>query len=72
MIFPNPFSNEVSIEVQERQSLSIFDIRGSLIRESQLESGTNTLHTLDLEPGLYTFKLAGSSGIKIKRFVKIE
>ncbi len=69
-VFPNPFTNEVSIRVKnglEHAKYTITNSLGSIVESGYL-NGTNT--SLDLEKlaaGLYNLNINGQAGIKISK-----
>jgi hypothetical protein len=57
-VFPNPFSGDVNIDLEEKPDVSaeviISDLKGKeMIRQALGTSGTHTIKTTDLKPGLY-------------------
>jgi PKD repeat protein len=71
-VFPNPFSNELSIESSVASKLMLFDLNGSLVLESDLNSGQNKINTEQLKAGVYTLKALSADGAWRARFVKME
>jgi hypothetical protein len=68
-IYPNPFSNELTIEMNRAgESVSIFDVLGNIVEVRNLEIGINTFNYETISSGIYIvkFKLSG----KVKRIVK--
>ena len=70
LTFPNPFSNQLSIQQKGNFSYQIFSLEGKEIENetgiNQLEIGTN------LSPNLYLLRVKGSEGIKMLKISKME
>lgn len=63
-VFPNPFSNTLSITTQETQGgLRITDVTGREIYWSELHSGSNSVNTEDVPAGIYIASLVDSKGL---------
>ena len=56
-ISPNPFSNQINIQVAEPTELMIYSLLGKLVYQNALTQGTHAIQTNFLEQGLYIFKL---------------
>ena len=56
-IFPNPFSNQINIQVIEPTELKVYSVLGKLVYQNVVTKGTHTIQTDFLEQGLYIFKL---------------
>ncbi len=70
-VFPNPFSNTLSITTQETQGgLRITDVTGREIYRSELHSGSNSVATEEIPTGIYIATLTDSKGL-IKETKKI-
>lgn len=70
--WPNPVMNTLSVawNAAGQRTISIFDARGRVVRNT---STNNTLHVLDmtdLAPGLYTLRCTNTAGSIEQRFVK--
>src|SRR5262249_49851655 len=71
-LFPNPFSNELTLELQSPQTLTIYNISGKPVLEKKLAADSNTVDTSHLSAGVYTVRLNSEHGVKTARLVKIE
>jgi photosystem II stability/assembly factor-like uncharacterized protein len=67
-IYPNPSDGKVFIEANERGVMRITDPKGSLIRDMQVETGTQT-PMLMLPKGTYFVKFFGTSGTSVQKLV---
>jgi hypothetical protein len=52
-LYPNPVENMLTISSDELGEISIFDIRGKLIKQINKESQIELINVSDLENGLY-------------------
>jgi len=70
-IFPNPFSNEVQIDLPAKGTLSIKDLQGKLIHTAQLNAGLNKIDTHHLLKGVYIFDCQSINKVKIMKVIKM-
>jgi uncharacterized repeat protein (TIGR01451 family) len=60
-VFPNPFSEMVTLEIKGRQykkvQMSIFDLSGRLVQTQSFDSNTIYVYRNQLAAGLYSYKL---------------
>jgi PKD repeat protein len=67
-IYPNPYENELNIEVKEVYHALFFDFTGKSIKEQELHIGKNTLSVQDNSKGIYFLRLVNehtSSTVKV-------
>lgn len=60
-VYPNPATKFVNIKLpnqSEKFHLSIFDSRGILIKQREIQANNSTINTEDLMAGFYAFKLS--------------
>ncbi|GEM_PF-4439288 len=72
--FPNPFSNELNIELNpahEYSILDIVDVRGKIISSQNVKSITTLKLNLDIAKGLYFLKAKGSGISRVFKLVKL-
>lgn len=65
LIYPNPFTDHLIVEFADNMvetSYSIYDGKGSLVKEGWINNKENHITTNDLIPGVYTINL--SNGLK--------
>jgi hypothetical protein len=66
-IYPNPYENELNIEVKEVYHALFFDFTGKSIKEQELHIGKNTLSVQDNSKGIYFLRLVnGHTSITVK------
>lgn len=71
-VFPNPFSNFLSITTEETQGgLRITDLTGREIYESQLQNGTSSI-PMDVPAGIYIATVTDSKGIRETKRISKE
>jgi len=55
-LFPNPSNGSFTIESKSNYSLKIYDTHGSIVHDSEIASGENTIN-LSINPGIYFWKI---------------
>lgn len=68
VVFPNPFTNEVSISLEKDELIQVFNSDFKLILEQDMKSGSNELKTDFLANGVYFLKTSHSNAVQ--RMVK--
>jgi hypothetical protein len=63
-VYPNPFSNELTITSATKTNAMLFDVLGNKINEFVLQNTTQTISLGDLAPGMYYLQVDNSK-IKI-------
>jgi PKD repeat protein len=71
-LFPNPFTNELSIEVAVATEIVIIDIAGRIVLNTNIQKGLSTINTSDLKPGLYFVQCSTDGSVSRFRIVKGE
>ncbi|WP_317899529.1 T9SS type A sorting domain-containing protein [Aurantibacillus circumpalustris] len=71
-VFPNPFSDLVSVEAIASSTLMIFDLNGKLLLQSNLNKGQNQINTSELKSGVYFIQAQNAESVWRGRFVKLE
>jgi hypothetical protein len=66
-MFPNPTSDVITIQVQDRSLFSVFSMSGQLVMTSMMNFGSNTIDLSDLPSGVYSVKV----GNVTKQLVRI-
>jgi len=70
-IYPNPFSEEISIQVDEPiLRVEIFGLNGELMQQLQPNQTRVTLRTNGLMPGLYLLQIQTTSGQTVHKVIK--
>lgn len=52
-VYPNPASDQFTIELQEAENVFLHNLDGRLIQQWKGQAGTNTFHLKNLPPGIY-------------------
>ena len=66
-VFPNPATDFVTIETQNKGVLTLSNILGEVVAEKTLSPGVNKLEIMNLSPGLYFYKVGENAGKLIVR-----
>ena len=70
-IYPNPFSEEITISMDEPiSSISIFGLNGELVKEVQTNNAKVTLQTNELLPGMYFLQIQTTAGQTTRKMIK--
>ena len=68
-IYPIPTQNHVTIIVNEKSSLSIYNNLGKKISESIINSGTSKIELKNYSSGIYFFKITNKQGVDTKKVI---
>jgi len=66
LIYPNPFTGELTIEIPDDVSMELFSADGQLLESIALHSGRQVLNYTHLAPGIYLLKLGAYTKILVK------
>ena len=70
-IYPNPFSEDITISMDEPISaISIFGLNGELVKEVQTNNAKVTLRTNELLPGMYFLQIQTKAGQTTRKMIK--
>lgn len=70
-VYPNPVSSVLNIETSSIiKSLSIVDINGRIVFETENDSQATTINTEMFSSGMYLLKVTTDKGSSIQKFVK--
>ncbi|NVO02970.1 MAG: T9SS type A sorting domain-containing protein [Bacteroidetes bacterium] len=69
-IFPNPATNNLTIETPEKATLEIINIEGQLIKTFNTAEKQTTIDVADLSNGIYFIKAKTDRGVAVKKFIK--
>lgn len=58
-VFPNPFSSQLKVKLPEEALITIYDVKGILVKEMEGSKGLNLLQTASLKPGFYIISITG-------------
>ena len=70
LLFPNPTSDIINLEINEKTNYKILNINGQSILQGTLENHESTLNVRTLNEGSYMLLLKSDSGNQIGKFVK--
>ncbi len=65
-IYPNPATNEITIEIKEKGSISIYNVLGKMI----IETKEKKIDVSGFAKGIYFIEVTTAKGIERKKFVK--
>jgi hypothetical protein len=71
-IYPQPFSDRLSVETDRAGKLRMFDLYGRIVLESDLAEGPNELSTAEIAPGVYTVHTRTGEHAYIRSVIKVE
>ncbi len=68
-VFPNPAMDKVNINIRETSNLqlyhiSIYDLSGKMIKQSNLYGTTTTINVLDISSGIYLLEITDTQNMK--------
>ena len=72
-MFPNPFSNNLSISlnsISELTTIVISDITGKIVYSSQLNQLNTTINLDQLKEGIYFLQLMNGTHKSVKKIIK--
>lgn len=72
-IFPNPFQNNIEVEIKEQEGptmVAVFDYSGRRLVQKEIYRGSNTLNLCGLSDGVYMFQFRNAAGVFTTRVVK--
>lgn len=70
IIYPNPASDAVFIGLPDIETVSIYDMQGSLVNKTNNYVPRKGIRVSMLSPGIYMLRIETKSGITTRRFVK--
>jgi hypothetical protein len=56
VLYPNPAENEISIELDKKELIQIYDLTGKLLQQIMCEKGINHIDISNLSGGMYMLK----------------
>jgi hypothetical protein len=69
--YPNPFTNQVSIESAENLKISVYTLQNNLIMAIELNQGQTTLQLDHLQAGIYLLKTESKNGkVSTQKIIK--
>ncbi|WP_462248510.1 Ig-like domain-containing protein [Ekhidna sp.] len=67
-VYPNPFTNYLIIESEEKAAIKVFDIEGSIVQSYEVKSGY--LDTSSLPKGTYFMQIKIAEKVIVRRIIK--
>ena len=69
-IFPNPVSDNLTIETTEKATIEIINIEGQILKTINTTERQTTINATDLSSGIYIIKVETEKGVAVKKFIK--
>jgi hypothetical protein len=74
-LFPNPVSDNLSIEIASQSVISysiltIYSVQGQLLLQKEMTSDKEEINVQDLDKGVYFLKITTSEGSVVHKFIK--
>ena len=69
-VFPNPATDKLTIECNQKTSVEILTIEGQVVRTIHNAGTKTTIDLVNLPGGVYIIKAMTDKGITIKKFIK--
>jgi len=69
-IFPNPSTNEITIETPEKATIEILNIEGQILKTITTAEKQTTIDVSNLSGGVYIIKAKTERGVAVKKFIK--
>ncbi|MBL7911602.1 MAG: T9SS type A sorting domain-containing protein [Bacteroidia bacterium] len=70
LAYPNPVKELLTIQLNEKATVCVFDNFGKIVLQKQLTAGINTVDLENYSTGIYLFKLQANDKTKMLRIVK--
>jgi photosystem II stability/assembly factor-like uncharacterized protein len=69
-VYPNPFTKQLTVNVEEYSSLKIYNINGKEILSKNIPQGISEINTDNLESGIYIILISNGSSSVAKKLIK--
>ncbi|MES2558296.1 MAG: DUF4465 domain-containing protein [Bacteroidota bacterium] len=69
-MYPNPAQHSINIETNERAKVTIMDLNGRTLLESDVEANNTTVSIESLKTGMYLVRVETSEGVATKKLLK--
>lgn len=69
-VYPNPMKEKLLVILNEKSTLSVYNIAGQTIKTQALEAGTNTINVSGLSSGGYIIRIQGEKENKTFKMIK--
>jgi parallel beta-helix repeat protein len=70
VVYPNPATNSITIEIQQKSQIEIINIKGQVIKTINSINPKTTIDIENIPSGVYVVKAKTDKGIAIRKFVK--
>jgi hypothetical protein len=70
VVFPNPFTDNITISIPEKAVIEIWTINGQIIKTFNTVGDKFTIDLHNLLPGVYMLKATTDNGVTIRKFIK--
>lgn len=71
-VYPNPFTNELSVEVEEAADLVVIDLTGRTVLNIKVQKGMSNVNTANLKAGVYIVQCTSNGSVSRFRVVRAE
>ena len=69
-IYPNPATNNLTIETTEKSEIEISNIAGQILKTFNTTEKQTTIDVSNLPSGVYIIKAKTEKGVAVRKFVK--
>ena len=70
MVFPNPATDNITIETPQKSEIEILNIQGQIIKTAKSDGKETTIDLRNLSSGVYIIKAKTERGVAVKKFIK--
>jgi hypothetical protein len=71
-VFPNPFTNSISVNVTSNSIINVFNIQGQLVYNQTIVNQNNIIDLSELTAGFYTVVIKTDTQTLIKKLTKVQ
>ncbi|HNW90719.1 MAG TPA: T9SS type A sorting domain-containing protein [Bacteroidales bacterium] len=69
-VYPNPASEKITIETQEKSIIEILNIQGQLVKSIKSNDSKTNIDVSALQSGMYLVEVKTENGVVVRKFVK--
>lgn len=69
-VYPNPGTNQITIEIYDKAAIEILNIEGQIMKTISTAEKQNSIDVSDLSKGIYIIKAKTDRGVAVKKFIK--
>jgi hypothetical protein len=70
LVFPNPTTDNLTLETTEKATIEILNIEGQLIKTINIADKQTSIDVSNLSSGVYIIKAKTERGVAVKKFIK--